>query len=385
MRKECQYKYIAGDDGYYGCRKIGRNPECVPCEEGKYEFCPREEENVVRVKAFKSPNYNFVFNLEDGYFARWGKNKEDDPEYSPFGPEILDIEISTICSKACQFCYKSNGTYVGSNMSFETFKIMFDKFPKHLTQIAFGIGDIDGNPDMWKIMNYCRENKVIPNITINGERMTSELYDNLAKTCGAVAVSLYDKDTCYNAVKELSDRGMKQVNIHCLLSEETYLMCRSLLADRKVDSRLAGLNAIVFLWLKSKGQRNHLNQVDSKEKFKWLIEAAIKDEKPFGFDSCSASNFLQAVSSDKNFELYKTMSEPCESTLFSYYINVDGVGFPCSFSEDTPAYRGVDVIGCKDFIKDVWNAEETQKFRMRVMANKDCNGCRMCPIYDLGC
>ena len=49
------------------------------------------------IKRFKSPNYNFVFNMEDGFFARWGKNKEDDPEYSEFGNEILDIEVSTIC------------------------------------------------------------------------------------------------------------------------------------------------------------------------------------------------------------------------------------------------------------------------------------------------
>jgi radical SAM protein with 4Fe4S-binding SPASM domain len=77
------------------------------------------------------------------------------------------------------------------------------------------------------------------------------------------------------------------------------------------------------------------------------------------------------------------MSEPCESTLFSYYINADGIGFPCSFSEGTPEYGGVDVVGCDDFLRDVWNAEETKKFRTRVMNNKDCNGCRMCPVYNL--
>ena len=44
---------------------------------------------------------------------------------------------------------------------------------------------------------------------------------------------------------------------------------------------------------------------------------------------------------------------------------------------------GVDVVGCKDFVKDIWNAQETKLFRTEVMANKDCNGCRMCPMYDL--
>jgi len=269
-------------------------------------------------------------------------------------------------------------------MSFETFKIMFDKFPKHLTQIAFGIGDIDANPDLWKIMDYCRENKVIPNITINGERMTDDLYDRLARTCGAIAVSKYDKDICYNAVKRLSDRGMKQVNIHALLSKETYMNCYNTLLDKVIDPRLTGLSAVVFLWLKPKGEKNSFHQLDSMKRFQDLIDTAMQTGGKFGFDSCTAPTFLRAVEGNPNFETYKTMSEPCESTLFSYYINVDGVGFPCSFSEGTPEYRGVDVIGCDDFLRDVWNSEESIKFRTRVMSNKDHNGCRMCPVYNLG-
>jgi radical SAM protein with 4Fe4S-binding SPASM domain len=332
------------------------------------------------VKVFKSPEYNFIFDMHNGFFVRWGKHEQDDPEYSPFGPEILDIEVSTICSKGCRWCYKSN-TCNGKNMSFDTFKNIFDKFPKQLTQIAFGIGDIDANPDLWKIMQYCREHNVIPNITINGERMTSERYDKLSELCGAIAVSLYDKDTCYGAVQELANRG-KQVNIHALLSKETYMNCYTTLLDKIIDPRLAGLNAVVFLWLKPKGDRNKFTQLDSSKRFKDLIDTAIETGGRFGFDSCTASNFLKAVEGNTNFEQYKVMSEPCESTLFSYYINADGKGFPCSFCEGT-YYEGVDVVGCKDFVKDIWNAEETKNFRWSVMHNKDHNGCRMCPVYNL--
>ena len=67
-----------------------------------------------------SPSYNTVFNTETGFFARWGKTQDEDPIMSPFGNEIADIEISTICKQGCKFCYKSN-TAVGKNMSLETF------------------------------------------------------------------------------------------------------------------------------------------------------------------------------------------------------------------------------------------------------------------------
>lgn len=78
------------------------------------------------IKKVRMTGYNYNFNPHNGFFARWGKTLKDDPEYSPLGPEILDMEISTICDSGCAFCYKSN-TEVGENMSFETFKTIFHK------------------------------------------------------------------------------------------------------------------------------------------------------------------------------------------------------------------------------------------------------------------
>lgn len=213
------------------------------------------------MKAYKSTNYNYIFNPSNGFFMRWGKTFEEDPQSAP-APEILDIEISTICHKACSHCYKSN-TSNGENMSLETFKILFSKLPTTLTQIAFGIGDLNGNPDMIKIFKYCRENKVIPNVTINGEDLTDKKAECLSQLCGAVAVSIYDYDICYDAVKKLTDRGMKQVNIHCLTSLETFDRCMRVLKDSKTDDRLKKLNAIVFLRYK---ETKRMKNVENKRK-----------------------------------------------------------------------------------------------------------------------
>ncbi len=57
------------------------------------------------IKFFRSENYNYYFNLNSGMFYRWGKKLEDDPSFSPFGPEIFDCEISTICNKGCSYCF----------------------------------------------------------------------------------------------------------------------------------------------------------------------------------------------------------------------------------------------------------------------------------------
>lgn len=188
------------------------------------------------LKEVVSQNYNYSFNKETGYFARWGVSKEDDPIQAP-SPEIADIEVTTIChginGKVCKHCYKAN-TPSGFNMSYDTFVKIFDKITKNrlLTQIAFGAdASATANPDSFKMMEYSKEHGVIPNITVAD--ITKETAQKLASICGAVAVSRYkEKDACYNSIQYLKEAGLSQINIHIMVSEETYDMCLETLEDR---------------------------------------------------------------------------------------------------------------------------------------------------------
>jgi len=340
-----------------------------------------DREEVRIVKTVKSENYNYIFNPTNGLFARWGKTLEDDPEFSPLGPELMDIEISTVCHQGCPFCYKGNISR-GENMSLETFKQLFSKFPSNLTQIAFGVGSIDSNQDTFEIMWHCRKNGIVPNITINGYRMMPELYDKLVGVCGAVAVSLYDADVCYNAVQELTKRGLKQVNIHAMLSEETYDKCLEVQKAKEEDDRLKDLNAIVYLRLKPKGRGQGFHQV-SREHYHNLINRALERDIPIGFDSCSAPSFAEVIKDRKDYSRIMQYVEPCESACFSAYINVQGRAFPCSFTEGLEEYEGIDVLHTHNFLTDVWNSPEYLGFRKKLNGAKDKNGCRKCPAYNL--
>lgn len=282
-------------------------------------------------------------------------------------------------------CYKSNLPTNKKNMSFETFKTIFDKMTKNkfLTQIAFGVDShCTSNPDVWKIMEYTRSHGVIPNVTV--AQIDDETADKLAKYCGAVAVSVYDdKDVAYDSIKKLTDRGMNQVNIHRLLSKETFVQTIDVIDDIKTDPRLAKLNAIVFLSLKQKGRGIHFNKVDDMQ-FLGLIKHALENKINFGFDSCTAPKFVKTAKILGIYDKVEAMIEPCESSLFSSYINVDGEFYPCSFSEKSQNWEtGIDVVGCNDFINDVWNNARVQEFRKNLINDLDCNQCRHCPIYDV--
>lgn len=342
-------------------------------------------------KIVKSPDYNYLFRKNDGFFARWGATKEDDPQFSPFGPEILDIEVTTICSgvkqldgveRPCRFCYKSN-TPNGKNMSFESFKAVLDKFPKVdgrwvLTQIAFGADShAISNPDLWKMMEYSRSVGIIPNITVAD--ISNETADKLREYCGAVAVSRYaNKNLCYDSVKKLTARGMTQINIHILVSSETEDMVWETLHDRLTDPRLAKLNAIVLLSLKKKGRGRTFTQLPF-ENFQKIVKFALENKIGVGFDSCSCPKFLASVKDRPDYKELSVVSEPCESSSFSFFVNVEGVGFPCSFAEGVDGWeKGVNIVDCGNFIKEIWNNERMIGFRNSLTR---CN--RNCPLYDI--
>jgi MoaA/NifB/PqqE/SkfB family radical SAM enzyme len=339
-------------------------------------------EGTIRIyknlKIFESNEYNYTFNMKNGKFFRWGMDKKTSPVYSQYGAELLDVEVSTICSKACAHCYKGNNS-CGHNMSFDTFKQIFDIIPTTVTQVAFGVGDIDANPDLWKMMEYCRSKHVIPNITINGERMTDEIYQKLVDLTGAVSVSLYDTESCYNTIAKLTKFGHEQVNIHVILSEETFERVMDLLSDARTDPRLSKLHAIVFLQLKPKGERNELTPLISLAKYRELVNYVLEHKIRFGFDSCSSGNFLKAINSER----FNGFIDACESSMFSYYVNVDGVGFPCSFAEDN--IEGIDLLRVNDFLSEVWFGQQCTKFRDQLIASQEKYGCKECPIYDIQC
>ena len=340
------------------------------------------------MKIFKSEDYNYIFSKNNGMFMRWGKTLKDDPIMCKFGPEIADIEISTICNgpfgTPCSWCYKSN-TGKGENMSLKLFEECIETINSNntLTQVALGIGDIQANPDLWAIMEYCRSKGIVPNITING-KATEEEFDKLAALCGAVAVSNYGDDICFNAVKELTDRGLKQVNIHQILADETLEDCMALIDKRKTDPRLEKLNAIVFLTLKPKGNRNTMHKLSNKEKYKMLMAKCEDRGVTVGFDSCGALPYFEYSRGTKNEEMVKLFAEPCESTLFSIYINTKGFSFPCSFTEGLKDYPGV-FVPTAEAVEDVWYNPQFKLFRERLLKTECGNEfkCRTCPHFDI--
>ena len=179
-------------------------------------------------------------------------------------------------------------------------------------------------------------------------------------------------------VKEFS-REKLAVNIHFMLSEETYERAFEVVSDIAADPRLKGFNAIVFLAHKAKGRnKTEFSSVKNKEKYQKLISFCEDRHINYGFDSCSAPVFFKTFEGTDRYNQMSLLGEACESTLFSSYINADGKFFPCSFNEGEGDWtEGLDVLTCTDFAKDIWFNEKTIAFRNKLM--ETTRGCLSCP------
>ena len=219
-----------------------------------------------------------------------------------------------------------------------------------------------------------------------------------------VDTNIVDNDYEYEeiTINELLDRNMYTpeeklkflhkygaVNIHQLVAKETFGSILQLFDDCKEDPRLKGLNAIVLLSLKPKGRGVGYTKLDEAD-FKIIVNKAFELGISIGFDSCSCLKFLKSVAGDSKLKQYEMMAEPCESGLFSIYINAEGKVFPCSFTEGESLENndwtaGIDITKIDNFMQDVWYSSLLKTWRKRLIdtaKNNTCN-CRECPKYNV--
>jgi hypothetical protein len=338
-------------------------------------------------KSVRSPSYNFRFNQKDGTFARWGRCLEDNAIFAPTCPELLDVEISingcTGTGKgACRWCYKGNTAVAPTNMTLATFQTILDKLPRitgviPVTQIAFGITNIKSNPDFLDILKLTRSYGIVPNFTCTGVDLEDDWLQEAAKVIGAVAVSCYqtDKELCYGTIKRFQQAGVKQTNMHLLYHQNNLPFVYEVLDD--IVQGVVKPNACILLGLKPKNRGRSMSPLDSVN-FGKLAEYAMLHKIPLGFDSCSAPKFSKwlAQNDTPNKVALEQQVEPCESGIFSLYLDVHGNAWPCSFCEDEVGITPINMLETNDFTADVWLHPAMVAFRERNIANQ-----RACIVF----
>lgn len=336
----------------------------------------------------KTYGYISLFDENTGFYLRSGvlrdKRKANEDPFMAGFPELLDVGImghcrhglSGLCRKTGIECYQDGWNKWQANMSVNDFKWLARQCEGRTFQFALGgRGDPDQHEEFEKILQICKDHRIVPNFTSSGLGFDRHIAELCREYCGAVAISWYGQPYTLNAIQMLLEAGVK-TNIHFVLSKNSVKKAFSFL-NYEVP---AGVNAVVFLLHKpiGLGQMKHVlswNDEDLRELFR------LVDNKTFsykiGFDSCTVPGLLNHLKK-VDFRSLDT----CEAARWSAYITPDMKILPCSFDNQDEKWA-VDLR--KYTIAEAWNGPVFADFRKSFLAS--CPDCRMqrqclggCPI-----
>lgn len=377
----------------------------------QFKIKPKEAMEMVKTKGFQSlnislyedPEYHFreFFDKETGLWIT-GDCEDGTTPFRRSFPSLLDIGImghcpngkAGICAKAGIQCYQNAPNSTRDNMKLEDFKTIIDQCKGKTFQVALGgAGDPNLHENFKEIVEYCKDNGIVPNYTTSGFNLTDEQVE-ISKQCGAVAVSQYSRLEIRQmpsyqvledgsriptemmqvfsetnpqtniAIQKFLDAGIT-TNIHYVLGKNTI---KEAIIRLKNNLFPDGINAIVFLLHKpvGLGQESNMLHYDNPE-VKEFFELIDNEKFPFkiGFDACSVPGIINFT---KNIDSRST--ETCEGSRTSAYIDAQMNMMPCSFGNQDKSYY----VSLYDHtIKEAWESEAFNNFRNHLF--KACPNC----------
>ncbi len=323
-------------------------------------------------KHFKNEDYEIFFDTSTGFEMMRGVNGKPDP-FKLVLPSLLDIGIMGHCNNKCAFCYQGHNEQ--PNMRLEDFKVIIDQVKHHTNQVALGgRGDPNLHENFKEIIEYARNNNVIPNYTTSGFNLTDE-HIEISKMCGAVAVSEYRTPETYSAIRRFMDAEIK-TNIHMIFSNGNFNDCIKILRGynpwKKGQFDIDKLNAVIFLLFKAAGAgANVPGMKPNPYQFDVFSDYVFKSQAKFkvGMDSCLVNHVLQRTQPNA----IQAMSiDTCEGGRMSGYITPDMKMKPCSFADTSYEIPITD----KQDIGYIWNrSQKFKSFRSMLRKKRD-----KCPI-----
>lgn len=323
-------------------------------------------------------DYNFIADQKTGLTFRWGKTFNENPSFAPV-PELVDISISNHCSKGCDFCYRDSKPD-NSFMTIEDYRFALSSLnhPKYgnVFQVALGGGEPLEHPNFMEIINITREFNIVPNFTTNGDSITESLAKELSNKVGAIALSS-------NNIEEIEDTNIDifidnniRTNIHYVVDNTNVGQAINILKG-KFNSKLVGVNAIVFLTFKPSGRGSDELTLKLNNELSTFLDLIDKNNCScsIGFDACFVPLLMHYTKTNRD------IIDSCEVGYFSVYIDEKLNVSPCSFS------NGRDSFNLRNYsFYDIWN-NKFSKFRASIVndcteicsAHNDCKG--KCSYY----
>lgn len=329
----------------------------------------------------KGNDYGTYFNLFDtktGYFIRKEHKGCSEALWCPEGPEMADISITDYCPLSCDYCYRESNSNNAAFMTVSDFKFILEEMLPHIYQVAIGGGSPQHHPQFVEILRTAHALGVVPNYTTNGLDMTPTIIKATKDYCGAVAVSMHNFEQDFKTVERLLKEKVR-TSIHVVLTKPTIAKWCNELAYAKTGNGVFGgkypLHSCVFLMHKPKG-RGTMEQhptYQQKQMFCSALEEYAGDIS-IGVDSCCTPTLIHFMGKHDALRYVG----PCDSGMFSVYVDENLVVSPCSFNDEV-------VYDLHDLPFDYIWKEMFKEYREQVWRHcPDCainNQCKGCSVF----
>lgn len=332
---------------------------------------------ILRCQRYPDEHYLTLFNPDTGFFVRSEYPGHEEPFWSAHGPEMLDISITSWCSRECKTCYRAADRN-GYHMSLSDYEsIIHQAAQLGTTQVALGGGNPNEHPRFAEILRLTRHDYgIVPNYTTNGRGLSEDTLRVSKECCGAVAVSAYEPySDLEETILKLRLQGVR-TNVHFVLDAQSADTALAWLKDP--PEFLSNVNAIVFLNYKPVGRGARQDRL-LRHSYAWreLIEIATSRTLGFkvGFDSCIVSGLLTTGRIDPIW------FDSCEAARFTMFVSETLQAYPCSFMESIhPGISLKDVT-----LLDAWQNGTSFVTTRRKLQSPQCVGCLKLPACRGGC
>lgn len=303
----------------------------------------------------------------------WSDAHNDTVEGCLSAPETVHLSITSKCNLNCPFCYENKQRKeMDTN---QILKLIDELSSLKVFQLAIGGGEPLLRGDLLRVIQYCNDRNIVPNLTSNGSLLTEPLVHELRERVGQINISFNEY---------LEGKGIDTLNVIPLLTENHIKTGVNLLVTHKniqyIERRiseLANLPVEDIVILRSKPTRDeewfHENKLtrEDMEVLKGILEVYQGRVRV----DCSLVCLMRQVPPDL---LRYNAVYGCAAGIRFCTIKSSGDVFPCSFFDTAEYYAGNVLEGS---FKEIWRGSAIFE-RFRTMNNKIQGACKDCGIRD---
>lgn len=274
----------------------------------------------------------------------------------PGGPLTLAIESTAKCNLFCPMCPRENLYFPPRDMEFSLFKKIIDEGKAYLEfAVPYGVGEPLLNPEIYKMLAYCRQVGVPTGLSTNATVLTESAGRKLIESGLDYVIFAFD-----GATRETFESYRKGADFEKVRN--------NILGFLKIKKELRSKIFCIIQMVALKENRKEIPELVRMWRVEGIDEIRIKKDE--------VHNEGSAIPGDDRSR--PPMRHPCYLLWRGpMYIHYDGTVFPCCYIYPDQPVGNVN----RSTLAQIWNSDKMLRLREAHIAGDLSNyrACRNCP------